>query len=181
MLRLPLATIGLSLGFVLTAVGVYAYIADYATLNLAGFFYGIPLLLGGLALKSAELKPVPFSQTTTPEVLALRQQQATTTQNKIRQEVTRHCYGQVAHFDRALAYLGLGSSNEELPKLVGIRETSVEGAYTLVLEFESPLVPFENWQKLQQKMEKYFGPGVKVDLTQPDTDRVEMALIGNGA
>lgn len=175
--QISLATLGLGVGFVLTAVGVYAYVADYATLNLAGFFYGIPLILGGLALKSAELKPVPFSQPTTPEVLALREQQATTTQNKIRKDITRFCYGQVAHLDRALAYLGLGSSNEQLPLVLGIRETSTEGAYTVVLEFESPEVPFESWQEKQQKMEKYFGPNIKVELTQPDTNRVEMALI----
>jgi hypothetical protein len=110
-------------------------------------------------------------------VLALREQQATTTQNKIRKDITRFCYGQVAHLDRALAYLGLGSSNEELPLVVGIRETATEGAYTVVLEFESPQVRFESWQEKQEKMEKYFGPNIKVELTQPDTDRVEMALI----
>ena len=67
-----LGTLGLILGGVLTVVGLTAYFAGNPTLNLVGFFYGIPLLLGGLALKAAELKPVPFSQPTTPEVLALR-------------------------------------------------------------------------------------------------------------
>lgn len=175
--QISLATLGLGLGSVLTSVGIYAYVADYATLNLAGFFYGIPLILGGLALKSAELKPVPFSQPTTPEVLALREQQATTTQNKVRKDITRFCYGQVAHLDRALAYLGLGASNEQLPLVTGIRETSTDGAYTVVLEFSSPEVPFESWLDKQEKMEKYFGPNIKVKLTQPDTERVEMALI----
>lgn len=53
-----LGTLGLIVGALLTGVGVVAYAAGNATLNLAGFFYGVPLLLGGLALKAAELKPV---------------------------------------------------------------------------------------------------------------------------
>lgn len=172
-----LATLGLGLGSVLTVVGFIAYFADYATLNLVGFFYGIPLVLGGLALRTSELKPVPFSQPTTPELLVLREQQATTTQNQIRKDVTRYCYGQTAHFDRALSYLDLNPSAEEIPQLQAIREIEVEGAYTLVLEFESPSIPLEAWQQKQQKMESYFGPGIRVELTQPETDRVDVAFI----
>lgn len=53
-----LATLGIGLGIILTLGGFVAYFADYATLNLVGFFYGFPLLLGGLALKANELKPI---------------------------------------------------------------------------------------------------------------------------
>jgi Protein of unknown function (DUF2854) len=178
-----LATLGLALGSVLTIVGIVAYFAtntslnDYSTLNLIGFFYGIPLLLGGLALKTTELKPAPFSVPTSPSVLALRSQQATETQTKIRKDVTRYCYGQNAHLDRALTFLGLGSDADDLPQLLGIRETEVNGAYVLVLEFSSPEIPFESWQQKQEKMEKYFGPNVKVELTQPATDQVEVSLV----
>lgn len=87
-------TLGLILGGVLTVVGFTAYFGGNATLNLVGFFYGIPLFLGGLALKAAELKPVPVSQPTTAETLALRQQQATATQNQIRRDITRYRYAQ---------------------------------------------------------------------------------------
>ncbi|MGA9379354.1 MAG: DUF2854 domain-containing protein, partial [Phormidium sp.] len=54
-----LATLGISLGSILTTVGFIAYFANNPTLNLVGFFYGFPLLLGGLALKGSELKPIP--------------------------------------------------------------------------------------------------------------------------
>ena len=59
--KTSLASLGLTLGGILTLVGFIAYATGNATLNLAGFFYGIPLLLGGLALKASELKPIPFS------------------------------------------------------------------------------------------------------------------------
>ena len=61
-----LAAIALGVGLSLTIVGFGAYFSGNATLNLAGFFYGIPVLLIGLALKSAELKPAPFTQPTPP-------------------------------------------------------------------------------------------------------------------
>lgn len=173
-----LGTLGLSIGSVLFIIGLGAYFfTDNATLNLAGFFYGIPLLLGGLALKAAELQPVPFSQPTTAQVLTLRQQQATATQNQIRQDVTRYRYGQAAHLDTSLSHLGLSPTNEERPQIKGLRETEIEGAYALILEFDSPFVPLEVWQQKRQKMTNFFGPGVKVEVSQPNQDEIELALL----
>ena len=181
MLRLlrqtSLGTLGLSVGGILTLVGFGAYATGNATLNLVGFFYGIPILLGGLALKAAELKPVRFSQPTPESVLKLRELQATSTQNQIREDVTRYRYGQEAHLDSSLESLGLSPTDEERPLLVGLQETEVDGAYTLVLEFESPLISFETWQQKREKLEKFFGPGIRVNLTQPEENCVDVALI----
>jgi hypothetical protein len=177
--QISLGSVGLVVGGVLSIVGFTAYFLDNATLNLVGFFYGIPLLLGGLALKAAELKPVPFSQPTSDAVLSLREQQATSTQNQIRKDVTRYRYGQEAHLDSSLKYLGLDPSDEERPVLQSIREEAIDGSYALVLEFESPLIKFEDWQKKRDKIERFFGPGLRVELHQPpsDGDRVDLALI----
>ncbi|WP_250122380.1 DUF2854 domain-containing protein [Chroococcidiopsis sp. CCMEE 29] len=170
-------TLGLILGGVLTVVGFTAYFGGNATLNLVGFFYGIPLFLGGLALKAAELKPVPVSQPTTAETLALRQQQATATQNQIRRDITRYRYAQKAHLDSSLSHLSLSPTDEERPVIKGLRETEIEGAYALILEFDSPLIPLEVWQQKQEKMENFFGPGVEIKVTQPNEDEIELALI----
>ena len=172
-----LGTLGLWVGGTLTITGFVAYATDNATLNLVGFFYGIPLLLGGLALKASELKPVQLSEPTPPSVLKLREQEATSTQNQIRQDVMRYRYGQRAHLDSSLESLGLSPTDEESPVLTGLRETEVDGAYTLVLEFDSPLIAFDTWQQKREKIEKFFGPGVRVDLTQSDENRVDVALI----
>ncbi|MUG97079.1 DUF2854 domain-containing protein [Scytonema sp. UIC 10036] len=177
--QFSLGTLGLTVGGILTIIGFVAYAADNATLNLVGFFYGIPLLLGGLALKANEISPVPFSQPTTPQVLALREKQATSTQTKIRKDLTRYCYGQDAHFDKSLEFLGLGSSDEDRPEISGLRETEINGAYALILEFNSPSVPIDIWQKKQEKMTNYFGPGVEVSVTQPDSNKIELALVVN--
>jgi hypothetical protein len=177
--QLSLGTLGLSLGSILIVVGFIAYAADSATLNLVGFFYGFPLFLGGLALKANELKPIPFSEPTTPSVLLLRQQQATVTQNKIRKDVTRYCYGQDAHLDGALSYLGLSPSDDERPILTGLRETEINGAYALILEFDSPSIPISEWEHKQEKMTKYFGPGVEVKITSVGDGKTELTLITN--
>ncbi|MEG3436462.1 DUF2854 domain-containing protein [Pannus brasiliensis CCIBt3594] len=175
--KIRLSSFGLIVGSVLTVIGVVAYAEGNATLNLAGFFYGFPLLLGGLALKASEIKPIPFSRPTTPEVLKLRQQQATVAQNKLRNDVTRYRYGQEAHLDEALEKLGLSPTDEERPVLIGIRETAIDSAYCFILEFESPLLPLEKWQAKKEKMEKYFGPGIRAEISQPSENRIDLALI----
>ncbi|URR35246.1 DUF2854 domain-containing protein [Thermosynechococcus sp. HN-54] len=171
-----LGTLGLIVGSLLTVVGVAAYATGNATLNLAGFFYGVPLLLGGLALKAAELKPVPYREAPTPEVIAARAQ-ATPTQTQIRKDVTRYRYGQEAHLDSTLTSLGLSPSDAERPVLVAIAETLTEGAYTLVLEFDSPAVPLEVWQSKQAKMQRFFGPNINVAIIDRGDNRIAVALI----
>lgn len=175
--QISLAIVGLVIGSILTIGGFWAYFTGNPTLNLAGFFYGIPLLLGGLALKASELTPVPFTQPTSAEVVALRSQQATPTQTQVCKDVTRYRYGQEAHLDDALKRLGLAPTDEERPILKGLREIAIDGAYTLVLEFYSPLFPLETWQEKQDKIAAFFGPGLKAQVSQPAENQIELALI----
>jgi hypothetical protein len=172
-----LGLLGLIVGGILTVVGFEAYFTGNATLNLIGFFYGIPLLLGGLALRASELKPVPYTQPPTAEILALRSQQATDTQNQIRNDVTRYRYGLKAHLDSSLSHLGLSPTDEERPQLEEIWEGETDGAYTLGLKFDSHMMPVENWLKKQDKMTAFFGPGVQVVVQPIENDRIELALI----
>lgn len=176
--RISLGTVGLVAGGILTVVGFYAYGTGNATLNLAGFFYGIPLFLGGLALKNAELKPVPYLSTTPPEILTLRQQQATDTQQQIRKDITRYRYGQEAHLDEVLERLGLSPSDEERPVLMAISELATDGAYTLQLTFDSPVVELSTWQERQAKMESFFGPGVRaIARAGEEPETVDLLLV----
>ena len=175
--RTSLGTLGLAVGGILTLVGFYAYATGNATLNLAGFFYGVPILLGGLALKAAELKPVPYGVPTPPEIIKLREQQATSTQNQVRKDVTRYRYGQEAHLDESLDRLGLSPTDEERPVLTSLQEKELDGAYALVMDFDSPLISMETWQDKQEKITKFFGPGIKVNLTELGDNQIQVALI----
>jgi Protein of unknown function (DUF2854) len=176
LLRIPLGPTLISIGGLLTMIGFGAYAVDNATLNLVGFFYGVPLLLGGLALKSAELRPVPLAEPT-EEMLALRQQQETPTLKQIRQDLTRFRYGQEAHLDLALEKLGLSPTDEERPVVKGLREVEIGGAYALILEFYSPLISMETWQEKQDKITRFFGPGIHAILTKTSDEEIEVALV----
>lgn len=169
--------IGLVVGGGLTLIGLVAYFLGNATLNLAGFFYGIPVFLIGLALKSAELKPVRFSRSSSPELVQLREERATPIQKQLIKDVTRYRYGQNAHLEVSLERLGLSPTDEERPRLIGLREAQIDGNYALILEFDSPLIGLETWQDKCDKMEKFFGPGLRVTVAQPDDDRVDVTTV----
>ena len=175
--RLSLANIGLTIGGILSVLGLLAYITGNATLNLAGFFYGFPLFLGGLAFKIAELKPAQYLKPTSPEILALREKEATDTQNQVRKDITRYRYGQDIHLDVALARIGLGTRKDALPVLTGLYEEERHGHYALVLEFDTPLVPFEKWEGKQEKIQSFFGPNITAEVEDLGEDRARLALI----
>lgn len=175
--KTSLSILLLGVGGVLTVIGFVAYFQDNATLNLAGFFYGIPVLLGGLALKASELEPVPYACETPSEVIALREQQATPTQNQVRKDVTRYRYGQEAHLDEVLERLGLAPNDEARPELVSVREEAMDGCYGLILTFDSPKLPFTTWQDKQPKIERFFGPSIRAEVLAIAHDQVEVALV----
>ncbi|NCO73734.1 MAG: DUF2854 domain-containing protein [Cyanobacteria bacterium] len=175
--KIPLALVGLTIGSILTVIGFIAYGIGNSTLNLAGFFYGIPLLLGGLALKAAELKPIPFAQETTPEVVVLRKEKATDTQNQLRNDVTRYRYGQEAHLDEALQRLGLSPADDQRPILTKIKEDNINGNYALILFFDSPLISFDIWQEKQEKITKFFGPNITAEVAKNNDSEIQLSLI----
>jgi hypothetical protein len=179
--KIPFAILLLAGGGILTVVGTIAYLMNYAALNMAGFFYGIPMFLGGIAFKITELKPVPITQPLTTAVEALRDTQATATQKEIFKDVTRYRYGERAHLAAALKFLGLSPTDEERPELIGLYETAIDQAYALVLGFDSPMISFQTWQNKQEKMEQFFGPGVRVMLEQPEEDVVKLAIVATPA
>jgi Protein of unknown function (DUF2854) len=176
MLRLiPLSLVLINLGGLLALIGFFAYAIQDATFNLIGFFYGIPLLLGGLALKSAELEPVPFERLTPSTLIKLRDEQATPTLNQIRKDVTRYRYGQEAHLDVALEKLGLAPSDDDRPILKSLQESEIGGAYALTLKFYSPFMSLAVWQEKQEKITKFFGPGIQTTI-EPGDDKEEVNL-----
>ncbi len=177
--QISLGSLFLILGVVLSTIGLSAYATGNPTLNLAGFFYGIPILLGGAALKSAEVKPIQVLQPTSLQALKLRESQATPTQNQVRQDVTRFRYGIRAHLDEVLGKLGMSPTNEERPILTGLYEEVFQSegkpdAYSLVLRFQSPLIGLETWQAKQEKISKFFGPGIIAMVSKPEISGSEI-------
>lgn len=173
--QIPLSLVLINVGGLLALIGFFAYAIKDPTFNLIGFFYGIPLLLGGMALKSAELEPIPFTELTPANLVKLREQQATPTLNQLRKDVTRYRYGQEAHLDLALEKLGLAPSDDDRPILKGIREAEIDGAYALILEFYSPFFKIDTWQEKSEKIAKFFGPGIRVEI-EPNHEKEEIDI-----
>ena len=71
----------------------------------------------------------------------------------------------------------MSPNDQERPTVTGLRETEVNGSYALILEFDSPLIPIDVWQKKHEKMTTYFGPGLEIQITQPSENTIELALI----
>jgi hypothetical protein len=176
--KVSLGSVGLVIGGILAVVGMIAYTTGNSTLSLAGLFYGVPILLGGAALKSSEVKPVSVLEPTSEAIVKLRDQQATTTQNKLRLDVTRYRYGIEAHLDEVLSKLGMSPTDEERPVLSGLYEESTkDGTYSLVLRFDSPLIPFEIWEQKQEKLTQFFGPGIIAEVAQLEQKAIALKLI----
>jgi Protein of unknown function (DUF2854) len=179
--KISLASLGLTVGGIMTVSGIIAYIVENATINVIGFSYGIPILLGGIAFKITELKPIPETQPPSAEAIALRATQATEIQKQIFKDVTRYWYGQDAHFDFALKKIGFGRSKEQQPVLTGLYETVVDGSYTLVLELYSPFKTLEEWHAKKAKIESFLGPGIQAEITQPKEQEIHLALVAKPA
>eukprot|EP00192_Tetraselmis_astigmatica_P020845 CAMPEP_0117673768 /NCGR_PEP_ID=MMETSP0804-20121206/14658_1 /TAXON_ID=1074897 /ORGANISM="Tetraselmis astigmatica, Strain CCMP880" /LENGTH=288 /DNA_ID=CAMNT_0005482547 /DNA_START=64 /DNA_END=930 /DNA_ORIENTATION=+ len=183
--KISFGSIALPIGLTLLVYGFGAYISllpggDVSALLL---IYGFPISLIGFALKYAELKPVDCK--TTPEALALRATQMTDIQEQVRNDTTRYRYGDEKHLDEALARVFKygrpdGLPRRQAPTLVGLREEVVDGSYCLVMEFQSPKLNNEEWEKFLPKFQTFFGPGIIATLAATKGG-MDVSLISDGS
>jgi hypothetical protein len=155
-------------------------------LQTLGFVYAIPALVGGLALKYAELPPVPLTQSgaTSQEIVALREAKATKIQKKILSDATRFTYGDVrthapalartpglsmrrpcgplprqAHMEEPLRALKLAPRGMGPPELKALAEsTTPSGGYALSMTFYAPNTPYRVWK---DRMVRRQDPGTR--------------------
>ena len=167
-------------GILITVLSFAEYLSDGGSegLNISGlgFVYGIPVILAGAALKYAEIEPVPCY--TTPEADAIFEDKGTEIIKKIKQDVTRHRYGDEAHLDTTVKKLGLvvpGKAYPQLKELRQDRDENGELAFTMV--WQSLDTPYKMWadEKRRSKYETFFGPNVGADVVKIDA---EQRLVG---
>jgi hypothetical protein len=162
-------------GAVLTVIGSIAYATDSPNLSLPTIFYGIPILLGGLALKSSELPPAE-RLTPASALRDLRQQPASEPLRKLLADVTRWRYGQKAHLESSLEALKLWDDDAP-PQLVAIEELEHGGSYGLRLLFETHGVDFQRWQDREDRLGRFFGPDLRAELSQTGAGRLSLSLL----
>jgi hypothetical protein len=162
-------------GAALTVIGSIAYATDSPNISLPTIFYGIPILLGGLALKSSELPP-PQRLTPPAALRDLRDQPASEPLRLLLKDVTRWRYGQKAHLESSLESLRLWDE-EAPPQLVAVEELEQANGYGLALLFDCHAVPFERWQERQERLGRFFGAGLRAELSQPSPGQVSLRLV----
>jgi len=174
----PFEIRGFSLGNAILGVGSLILAASFSTFlkgdasggSGIGFVYGVPIMLIGFALKYAELQPVPLvSDAEAARVFELK---ASENLKKMKNDVTRHRYGDEAHMDTALKALGLWVAGKAPPKLIRIKEQTQAGELMMTLYFESPGTPEEMWTDplMKVRLEKFFGPGISAGVEPIETE-----------
>ena len=158
----PFEIRGFSLGNLVILAGVVITIASFAeylsdssdSLNVSGlgFVYGIPIFLAGAALKYAEIDPVPVFST--PKGEAVFENKATETIRKIKQDVTRHRYGDEAHLDSTVKKLGLVVPGKDYPQLQELREEEEDGELAFTMVWQSIDTPYKMWAD-PRRVKKY--------------------------
>ncbi|XP_075475861.1 uncharacterized protein LOC142513946 isoform X1 [Primulina tabacum] len=168
--KVSFGVIGLGVGVMLLSYGFGAYFnilpgSEWSALMLT---YGFPLAVIGMALKYAELKPVPCL--TYSDALVLREKCATEILKQVRNDVTRYRYGDEQHLEEALKRIfqygqGGGIPRRSAPILQSIREEVTEdGLYCLTLVFEAKALSLTDFEQRQAKFTSFFGPGITAEI-----------------
>ncbi|EEF31998.1 thylakoid membrane protein slr0575 [Ricinus communis] len=183
--KVSFGVIGLGVGISLLSYGFGAYFnilpgSEWSAIMLT---YGFPLAIIGMALKYAELKPVPCL--TYSDAQMLRETSATPILKQVRNDVIRYRYGDEQHLDEALKRIfqygqGGGIPRRSAPILQMIREEVTEdGKYCLVLVFEAKALELLDFEKRQAKFASFFGPNITAEVGKGDNDLYEVRLISN--
>jgi len=166
-------------GVVITVLSFAEYLSDSSGegLNVSGlgFVYGIPVCLAGAALKYAEINPVPLI--TSPAGERVYEAKKTETIDKIKQDVTRHRYGDEAHLDTTVRKLGLVVPGKDYPQLQELRAEDADGELAFTMVWQSIDTPYKMWadERRVKKYETFFGPGVTAEVVKIDA---EQRLVG---
>lgn len=162
-------------GALLTVIGSLAYVTANPNLSLPTIFYGVPIFIGGLALKSSELPPA--KRLTPPsQFKALREQEASEPLRKLLADVVRWRYGQKAHLESSLEVLKLWDDDAP-PQLVSIEELDCQGHYGLRLNFRCEGVPYERWLSQQERLGRFFGPQLVAELESSGQGAFNLRLL----
>merc|ERR1719460_374417 len=181
-----LATAALSVGAAITLYSFFAFFTSgggggTASLSSLGFIYGIPIITLGAAMGYAELKPVPVNYDGSEAKLeALFEAKGNEAMRSIREDVTRHRYGDDAHLDTTTKALGLVEPGRPYPLLLELKLGETDnGELSFAMVFQAPEAPFNLWadEKRVKKYETFFGPNVDADVVKVDVENRVLAVV----
>ena len=156
----------------LSIIGMIAYFTDSVNLSVPTFFYGVPIFLIGLALKTTEIPPVYLIN---KENFSSNKFNRPKELTNLVKDVTKWRYGIQAHLESSLEALNLWNFDNP-PQLVELEEITKDEKNGLRLHFEINSVPKEDWIKKKERIERFFAKGIESELIFDD-NKTKLDLI----
>ncbi len=161
-------------GGVLAVTGLISYFNDATNLSVPTFFYGVPILLIGLALKNSELDPANNSISAS-DISKLKSKGPKELADLIA-DVTRHRYGQRAHLETSLQALKLWNDANP-PKLKEIELIEIAENYGVSMKFDFCGVPLEKWESQKDRLGRFFAKGLTAEITSISPKELKLELL----
>ena len=164
------------IGGMLTVVGIIAYLTGAANLSVPTLFYGFPIFLGGLALKTSELPPATLINA--PGSLKKAKAEGPTELIKLLGDVTRWRYGQKVHLESSLQALKLWNEDSP-PALTEIELLETQDGYGVRLRFNIAGVPLANWEEKKERLGRFFAQNLQAELNSLSKKELDLILLPN--
>ena len=166
-----LITIG---GASLSIIGLTAYFTNATNLSVPTFFYGVPIFLIGLSLKTTEVPPA--KRVVSSEKFASARDKAPKELENLVKDVTRWRYGQSCQLESSLRVLKLWDIDNP-PQLIEIEELLKDGDYGVRMRFDMAGVNIEKWNDQQERLGRFFAKGLKAELFSPSPGEIDITLL----
>ena len=166
-----LITIG---GASLSFIGLIAYFTDATNLSVPTFFYGVPIFLIGLSLKTTEVPPA--KRIVAASKFASQRAKAPKELDNLLKDVTRWRYGQSCQLESSLRVLKLWDIDNP-PQLTEIEELVKDGDYGIRIRFKMKGVSVEKWNDKKERLGRFFAKGLTAELFCPTPSDIDLTLL----
>ena len=166
-----LITIG---GASLSLIGLTAYFTDATNLSVPTFFYGVPIFLIGISLKTTEVPPAV--RVVSASKFASERDKGPKELSKLIKDVTRWRYGQSCQLEASLRVLKLWDIDNP-PQLLEIEELVKDGDYGVRMRFKMEGVSLERWNDKKERLGRFFAKGLSAQLFCPTPGEIDLTLL----
>ncbi len=161
------------IGAILAVTGLVSFFNDATNLSVPTFFYGVPIMLIGLAMKNSELSPTK-SLISTSELQRLKEKGPKELSDLI-SDVTRFRYGQRAHLESSLQALNLWDEKKP-PQLIEIALLEIDTNFGVTMKFESEGVSLEKWESKKERLGRFFAKDLIANINSNQPGEINLEL-----
>tara|TARA_Y100001968_G_C19443944_1_gene764188 strand:- start:2129 stop:2686 length:558 start_codon:yes stop_codon:yes gene_type:complete len=161
-------------GAALALIGLTAYFTNVTNLSVPTFFYGVPIFLIGLSLKTTEVPPAMRISTAT-NLDEIKKTAPDELKNLVK-DVTRWRYGQSCQLESSLKVLKLWDIDIP-PQLTEIEELVKDGNYGIRMRFKMGGVSIEKWQERKERLGRFFAKGLNAEFFCPSSTEIDLILL----